>query len=154
MSQRSLQLTAGGVEEGEGEGGGGTSRIQLGQDDINIAAGTINVRSKSQTSDDPILSFTDRQMTVGASVLQAKGPLGVQLEGPVEASTVRSPPNEQLDLVAPSGRLNIMGSERVDIEAGFLGSVGITSFGDITLQSTNGSVSCVQVTIITSGKLG
>ena len=130
QSQQRIDITA------------GSSELRLGQNTLNISTDSFQVFSQDQASPgEPLLSVTSEGISVGAAMLDARGTLGTTLEGPLETSQIQSAPNQPLRFESPSGELSLIGSSGVSIQAGPLGSVDITSAGDINLQAQNGDVS-------------
>ncbi len=78
-------------------------------------------------------------VTVEADQLQAGGALGISVEGPVKTCEVQSTPNEGLRVEAPSGSLQLVGSQGVSVQTG-IGGVEVSAVGDISLVSQNGNV--------------
>lgn len=117
------------------------SSIQLGNSSLNILADQFSVLEQGG-GPAPLLSVQAEGVTVGTSAgLEVTGALGVTVAGPLEASQVQSPSNQDLQLQALSGELHLTGGRGISLRdgPGFEG-VSVSSNSDLTITSLNGQV--------------
>ena len=122
----------------------GDSQLHLGENTLNISTESFHIHAQGQNSlgdPSPLLSVSPEAVTVRAGRLEASGTLGIQVEGPVATRQLVSSANENLRVEAPSGRLDLIGSQGATLQAGFASGVEVSSYRDLTLLSQNGSVS-------------
>ena len=123
-----------------------TSSIHVGTSSINISTKRFSVHGPQEGREQkPILSVSSEGVWVGAAELQVTGPLGLNLNRPLETSQVQSPANQDLQLQSLSGKVEVRGGSGVIIHDGNTGSGGvtITSQADISLSSQTGQVSFI-----------
>ena len=106
-------------------------------DDILIQTNRFQVSSPER--DSPLLILDNGQLTIGADTLEAMGTLGVRMEGPIEANTIRAHTKQQLSIESASGSMNILGSLGVSMEA-TAGPINIQSADEFLIRSVAGSV--------------
>ena len=123
----------------------GGSQLHLGENTLNISTESFHIHAQqgqnSLGDPSPLLSVSPEAVTVRAGRLEASGTLGIQVEGPVATRQLVSSANENLRVEAPSGRLDLIGSQGATLQAGFASGVEVSSYRDLTLLSQNGSVS-------------
>lgn len=123
QSQTSIDLSV--------EGG---ANVAMDNSTLNITAQLLQVMSP--TDSHPTLSIGDDVITVGASLMEVKGTLGMVLNGPLETGHISSPPNTNLNIESASGSLIITGRGGVQIQDGpAFDGVEVTSNERLTIAS-------------------
>ena len=101
---------------------------------LNITAQLLQVMLPTDSR--PALSIGDDIITVGASLMEVKGTLGMVLNGPLETGHISSPPNTDLNIESASGSLIITGRGGVQIQDGpAFDGVEVTSNERLTIAS-------------------
>ena len=118
------------------------SSFQLGNSSVSVSSEQLTFSAPQQPLP-PILSLSEDQVQVGATELEVTGSLGASISGPVETSTLQSPPNTNLQIQSLSGALVLTGAEglRIEDSAGSDSGLSITSNADLTISSQAGQVS-------------
>jgi hypothetical protein len=114
------------------------SSVNLANTSLNISADRLTV--SRQTSATPLLSVTDRGLSI-EPLMEVTGPLGVSVEGPLEANQIQSPANQDLQIQSLSGELQLTGGQGVRIEDGVgFDGVEVTSHSNLAISSQTGQV--------------
>lgn len=117
----------------------GSSSISLNNNMCSITTPQLQLLPSSSAT--PALTIDHQGVSVGAEQLNVSGSLGLILGGPLETDEIRSPPEENLEVLSPSGRLIMTGSQGVRIEDGFgFDGIEVTAANDIAITSRNGVV--------------
>lgn len=114
------------------------SSFHLTNSSLNISADQLSISQQESTS--PLLSVNDGVVSIGPRV-EVTDPLGVIIQGPLEANQVQSPANRNLQVQSLSGELWLTGGQGVRIEDGVgFDGVEVTSHGNLVVSSQTGQV--------------
>lgn len=114
--------------------------IKLGPNDIKLTADRFDFeRSGANNEQQTLLSVTEEELTVQATLVRAGGVQGVSFEGTVETGEIRALGEDQLRVEAPEGSLYLSGSTGALLRAE-TGPIDVLASGQLVLSSA-GSVS-------------
>lgn len=120
------------------------SSLQLGNTSLSISAQQLAFSTAAEGQPHTqILSVSEAGVSIGATQVEVTGSLGASVAGPVETSTVQSPPNSDLQLQSLSGGLVLTAAGRLVIQdsPGSDAGISLTSNSDLTLTSQAGQAS-------------